>query len=75
MAASAGLEPVTSGVTGRCSDQIELRDHMYARFSTRFRLFWHVFMSTPDIGAGGGTRTLDLMITNHLLYQLSYASK
>lgn len=34
-----------------------------------------VFMSTPDIGAGGGTRTLDLMITNHLLYQLSYASK
>ena len=34
-----------------------------------------VFKSTPDNGAGGGTRTLDLMITNHLLYQLSYTSK
>jgi hypothetical protein len=26
-------------------------------------------------GAGGGTRTRDLLITNQLLYQLSYASK
>src|SRR5436305_1320369 len=28
---------------------------------------------TPD-GAGDGTRTRDLLITNQLLYQLSYAS-
>ena len=34
-----------------------------------------VFKSTPDIGAGGGTRTLDLLLTRQLLYQLSYTSK
>ncbi len=28
----------------------------------------------PDIGAGGRTRTPDLLITNQLLYQLSYTS-
>ncbi len=28
-----------------------------------------------DIGAGGRTRTPDLLITNQLLYQLSYTSK
>jgi hypothetical protein len=28
----------------------------------------------PSSGAGDGTRTRDLLITNQLLYQLSYAS-
>jgi hypothetical protein len=28
--------------------------------------------SLTDIGAGDGTQTRDLMITNQLLYQLSY---
>jgi hypothetical protein len=28
-----------------------------------------------DFGAGGRTRTDDLLITNQLLYQLSYAGK
>ncbi len=28
----------------------------------------------PYIGAGDGTRTRDLLITNQLLYQLSYTS-
>jgi hypothetical protein len=28
----------------------------------------------PDNGAGDGTRTRDLLITNQLLYQLSYTS-
>ena len=27
-----------------------------------------------DLGAGGGTRTRDLLITSQVLYQLSYAS-
>ncbi len=28
----------------------------------------------PPLGAGNGTRTCDLLITNQLLYQLSYTS-
>ena len=31
-------------------------------------------VTTPTFGAGEGTRTLNLRITNPLLYQLSYAS-
>ena len=30
---------------------------------------------TPPHGAGDGTRTRNLLITNQLLYRLSYASK
>ena len=31
-------------------------------------------MASPIDGAAGVTRTLDLLITNQLLYQLSYSS-
>ena len=34
----------------------------------------HHSSDTPTDGAGKGTRTPDLLITNQLLYQLSYAS-
>ncbi len=39
------------------------------------RIFcWSAFLTPPTFGAGEGTRTLNLRITNPLLYQLSYAS-
>lgn len=33
-----------------------------------------IYVETPCAGAGEGTRTLNLRITNPMLYQLSYAS-
>ena len=40
------------------------------------REFSHIQLNTPTKnGAGGRTRTPDLLITNQLLYQLSYTSK
>ncbi len=32
-----------------------------------------IYQNTKRIGAGERTRTVDLLITNQLLYQLSYA--
>ena len=40
------------------------------------REFSHIQLNAPTKnGAGGRTRTPDLLITNQLLYQLSYTSK
>ena len=39
------------------------------------RLLWaYAFVKFRRVGAGGGSRTPDPLITNQLLYQLSYAS-
>ncbi len=51
MATRKGLEPSTSGVTGRRSNQLNYR----------------------AIGGNNRTRTCDIMLVRHALYQLSYA--
>ena len=43
------------------------REHSHIKFYFGYKLFIN--------GAGGRTRTPDLLITNQLLYQLSYTSK
>jgi hypothetical protein len=40
----------------------------------RNRRLCNLLISLLNIGAGDGTRTRDRLITNQLLYQLSYAS-
>jgi hypothetical protein len=36
---------------------------------------WSIAKFSKDFGAGEWTRTIDLLITNQLLYQLSYAGQ
>ena len=42
---------------------------------SRLRLMLETVELTKEFGAGSRTRTDDLLITNQLLYQLSYAGK
>ena len=69
MERETGLEPATNSLEG-CDSTVELLPlnprfvRVARRFSSLFRL---------RCGAGGGTRTHDRLITNQMLYQLSYA--
>ena len=45
--------------------------HIFGLFG---RLYFQKYQAIHPIGAGDGTRTRNLLITNQLLYQLSYAS-
>ena len=62
MATRKGLEPSTSGVTGRRSNQLNYRARQFG----------------GDSGSNGGNnraRTCDPMLVRHVLYQLSYAPR
>jgi hypothetical protein len=57
MATRKGLEPSTSGVTGRRSNQLNYRARQFAGVG----------------GGNNRARTCDPMLVRHVLYQLSYA--
>ena len=76
MERETGIEPATNSLEG-CDSTIELLPPKFRRALTPPIL--------PDLtakrlvaglvsGAGGGNRTPDPLITNQMLYQLSYAS-
>ena len=59
MATRKGLEPSTSGVTGRRSNQLNYRARQFAGVG----------------GGNNRARTCDPMLVRHVLYQLSYAPR
>ena len=61
MATRKGLEPSTSGVTGRRSNQLNYRARWYRR--------------QKGSGRNNRTRTCDILLVRQALYQLSYAPK
>ena len=76
-----GFEPATTGLEGQCSTPellpllVEGAGFEPAKASAggfTVPCLWP--LGYPSTKAGGGIRTPDLLITNQLLYQLSYAS-
>ena len=50
------------------------KQQIYSLSPLATRELLHIQFASRDDGAGGRTRTPDLLITNQLLYQLSYTS-
>ena len=69
MATRKGLEPSTSGVTGRRSNQLNYR----AKCETVLCQLHKIKSERFHFGGNNRARTCDIMLVRHALYQLSYA--
>ena len=56
------------------SNHRSVKQQIYSLSPLATRELLHIQFASRDDGAGGRTRTPDLLITNQLLYQLSYTS-
>jgi hypothetical protein len=57
------------------TERYELIGGQAALFQLRFVAYHNLILNDLSRGAGSRARTDDLLITNQLLYQLSYAGK
>lgn len=74
LATPTGLEPVTSAVTGQCSNQLNYGaiSRLLILTSSCLNKLGSFNEVISSIGWNGGTRTHDLTVNSRLLYQLSY---
>ncbi|SBV98998.1 conserved hypothetical protein [uncultured Eubacteriales bacterium] len=73
MATRKGLEPSTSGVTGRRSNQLNYHATWYGVNLFVRRKCGDPFLILIKNGGNNRARTCDIMLVRHALYQLSYA--